>query len=69
MQIQAKLAAGASRGRLAEQMSKLTNSCTDLRQLCPPHILRAAAIWGGYFSHKEQNSPPKYLGEKSDIAH
>jgi len=33
------------------------------------HILCAAAIWGDYFAHREQNSPPKYVGNKSDIAH
>ena len=30
--------------------------------------LRTAAIWGGYFAPYEQNSPPKYLGDKSEIA-
>jgi len=33
------------------------------------HILRAAAMCGGYFAHKEQNRPPNYLGNKSEIAH
>jgi len=28
-----------------------------------------AAIWGGYFAHREQNSPPEYLWNKSEIAH
>ena len=31
-------------------------------------ILCAASIFGGYFAHREQNSPPKYLGHKSKIA-
>jgi len=30
-------------------------------------ILRAATIWGSYFAHREQNNPPKYLGNKSEI--
>jgi hypothetical protein len=32
-------------------------------------ILRAATIRGGYFAHREQNSPPKYWGNISEIAH
>jgi len=32
-------------------------------------ILYAATIWGGYFAHREQNNPPKYLGNKSEIPH
>jgi len=31
-------------------------------------ILCAAAIWGGLFGHREQNSPPKYQGNKCKIA-
>jgi len=31
--------------------------------------LCAAAILGGYFAHKEPNSFPNYLGNKSEIAH
>jgi len=30
-------------------------------------ILCAVAILGGYFAHKEQNSPPKYLRNRSEI--
>jgi len=32
-------------------------------------ILCEAAIWGVYFAHREQNIPPKYLGNKPEIAH
>jgi len=32
-------------------------------------IVCAAAIWGGYFAHREKNSPPKYLGNKYEIVH
>ena len=32
-------------------------------------ILCAATIWGGYFALYEQNNPPKYLGNKSEISH
>ena len=39
-----------------------------LRQLCPPHLMQLA-IWGGNFAHREQNILPKYLGNKSEIAH
>jgi len=38
--------------------------------ICDTHarrILCAATIWGGYFAHREQNNPPKYLGNKSQI--
>jgi len=30
-------------------------------------ILCAATIWGGCFAHREQNYPPKYLVNKSEI--
>ena len=43
-------------------------ACTDLRQLCLPHIVRSCHL-GGYFAHREQNSPPKYWGNISEIAH
>ena len=33
-----------------------------------PRILCVAAIWRGYFAHREQNSHPKCLGNKSEIA-
>jgi len=32
-------------------------------------ILCAPNIWGGYFAHSQQNSPLKYLGHTSEIAH
>jgi len=32
-------------------------------------IVCASTIWGGYFAHREQNIPPKYLGNKSEIPH
>ena len=32
-------------------------------------ILCAATTWGGYFAHREQNKPLKYLGNKFEIPH
>ena len=42
------------------------SACTDLRHLCPTHLVRSYHL-GGYFAHREQNNPPKYLGNKSEI--
>jgi len=36
---------------------------------CARRILRAATICGGQFALYEQNNPPKYLGNKSEIPH
>jgi len=32
-------------------------------------ILCTATIWRGYFTHREQNNPPKYLGTEPAIPH
>jgi len=64
MQNQAKLAAGAhQRHKAYEQVPALICDSYARRILC------AAAIWGGYFAHRKHNSLPKYLGDKSEIAH
>jgi len=45
------------------------SACIDQRHLCPLHIVRTDTIWGVYFDIYEQNNPPKYLGNESEISH
>jgi len=44
---------------------QVTAICDSYAHRC----LCAAAIWGGYFAHREQNNLPKYLGDESEFAH
>jgi len=48
-------------GKAYEQVPALIFDTYARRTLC------ATTIWGGYFAHREQNNPPKYLGDKSEI--
>ena len=50
-------------GKAYEQVPALICDTYARRILC------AATIWGGYFALYEQNNPPKYLGNKSEIPH
>jgi len=49
-------------GKAYEQVPALICDTYARRILC------TATIWGGYFAHREQNNPPKYLGKKSEIS-
>jgi len=56
---EAKLASGAqskTHGKAYEQVTSLICDSYARRILCQC----AAAIWGGYLPHEEQNIPPKY---------
>ena len=53
----------SAHGKACEQVPALICNTYALRILC------TATIWGGCFAQKEQNNPPKYLGNKSEIPH
>jgi len=50
-------------GKTYEQVPALICNSYARRIVC------AATIWGVYFAHREQNNPPEYLGNKSEIPH
>jgi len=51
-------------GKAYEQLPQPALICDSYAR----RILCTAAISGGYFAHREQNSPPTYLGNKYEIA-
>jgi len=53
----------SAHGKACGQVPALICDTYALRILC------TATIWGGCFAQKEQNNPPKYLGNKSEIPH